>query len=151
MARLGRGPADPWRPSRDELARYGHPIPDDEYETKDFEKVVALRARTEAIARHLTEFPKKSDRFAKTIVFCVDQEQRLRFGERHGRAARRALYTGAGKAGASRGGGSGQEGPRFSDRRTASAYRERGRDVPPESAACIAWRFDEGRFDPLAQ
>src|ERR1700730_5148765 len=63
-----------WRPSRDELDRYGRPIPDDEYETKDFEKVVALRARTEAIARHLTEFLKKSDRFAKTIVFCVDQE-----------------------------------------------------------------------------
>ena len=63
-----------WRPSKDEFDRYGRPIPDDEYETKDFEKVVALRARTEAIARHLTEFLKKSDRFAKTIVFCVDQE-----------------------------------------------------------------------------
>jgi type I restriction enzyme, R subunit len=63
-----------WRPSRDELDRYGRPIPDDEYETRDFEKAVALRARTEAIARHLTEFLKKSDRFAKTIVFCVDQE-----------------------------------------------------------------------------
>ena len=63
-----------WRPSRDELDRYGRPIPDDEYQTKDFERVVALRARTLAIARHLTEFLKKSDRFAKTIVFCVDQE-----------------------------------------------------------------------------
>ena len=49
-------------------------IPDDEYQTKDFERVVALRARTEAIARHLTDFLKKTDRFAKTIVFCVDQE-----------------------------------------------------------------------------
>ena len=36
--------------------------------------MVALRARTEAIARHLTAFLKKTDRFAKTIVFCVDQE-----------------------------------------------------------------------------
>jgi type I restriction enzyme R subunit len=63
-----------WRPSKDELDRYGRAIPDDEYETKDFEKVVALRARTEIIARHLTQFLKKSDRFAKTIVFCVDQE-----------------------------------------------------------------------------
>ena len=63
-----------WRPSRDDLDRYGRPIPDDEYETKDFERVVALRARTEAIARHLTAFLGKSDRFAKTIVFCVDQE-----------------------------------------------------------------------------
>ena len=63
-----------WRPSKDELDRYGREIPDDEYQTKDFERVVALRARTEAIARHLTDFLKKTDRFAKTIVFCVDQE-----------------------------------------------------------------------------
>ena len=63
-----------WRPSRDELDRYGRPIPDEEYQTKDFERVVALRARTKAIAGHLTGFLKKNDRFAKTIVFCVDQE-----------------------------------------------------------------------------
>jgi type I restriction enzyme R subunit len=63
-----------WRPSKDELDRYGRSIPDDEYQTKDFERVVALRARTERIARHLTDFMKKTDRFAKTIVFCVDQE-----------------------------------------------------------------------------
>jgi type I restriction enzyme R subunit len=63
-----------WRPTKDELDRYGRAIPDDEYETKDFERVVALRARTEAMARHLSEFMRKNDRFAKTIVFCVDQE-----------------------------------------------------------------------------
>ncbi|MBA3387643.1 MAG: DEAD/DEAH box helicase family protein [Chthoniobacterales bacterium] len=63
-----------WRPSKNELDRYGREIPDDEYQTKDFERAVALRARTEAIARHLTDFLKKTDRFAKTIVFCVDQE-----------------------------------------------------------------------------
>ena len=63
-----------WRPSKDELDRYGRPVPDDEYQTKDFERVVALRARTAAIAKHLTDFLKGTDRFAKTIVFCVDQE-----------------------------------------------------------------------------
>jgi type I restriction enzyme R subunit len=63
-----------WRPSKTDLDRYGRPIPDEEYQTQDFERVVALRARTEAIARHLTDFLKKTDRFAKTIVFCVDQE-----------------------------------------------------------------------------
>ncbi len=36
--------------------------------------MVALRARTEAIARHLTDFLKNTDRFSKTIVFCVDQD-----------------------------------------------------------------------------
>lgn len=63
-----------WRPTKGELDRFGREIPDDEYQTKDFERVVALRARTEAIARHLTGFLKQTDRFAKTIVFCVDQE-----------------------------------------------------------------------------
>jgi type I restriction enzyme R subunit len=63
-----------WRPSRSDLDRYGRPIPDDEYQTRDFERVVALRARTQAIAKHLTGFLEKSDRYAKTIVFCVDQE-----------------------------------------------------------------------------
>ncbi len=63
-----------WRPSKDDLDRYGREIPDEEYQTKDFERVVALRKRTEAIARHLSDFMRKTDRFAKTIVFCVDQE-----------------------------------------------------------------------------
>lgn len=63
-----------WRPNRNELDRYGRPIPDDEYQTKDFERVVALRARTKAMAKHLSDFLRGSDRFAKTIVFCVDQE-----------------------------------------------------------------------------
>ena len=44
---------------------------------KDFERVVALRARTQAIARHLAGFMAETDRFAKTIVFCVDQEHAL--------------------------------------------------------------------------
>ncbi|NMG14047.1 Helicase [Aromatoleum bremense] len=63
-----------WRPSKDELDRYGREVPDEEYQTKDFERVVALRSRTRAMARHLTDFLKGTDRFAKTLVFCVDQE-----------------------------------------------------------------------------
>jgi type I restriction enzyme R subunit len=63
-----------WRPSKDDLDRYGREIPDEVYTTGDFERRVALRARTQAVARHLTDFLKKTDRFAKTIVFCVDQE-----------------------------------------------------------------------------
>ena len=63
-----------WRPSKGELDRYGREIPDEEYQTQDFERIVALRARTEAIAKHLTDFMKKSDRFGKTLVFCVGQE-----------------------------------------------------------------------------
>ncbi|MDD5092796.1 MAG: DEAD/DEAH box helicase family protein [Dehalococcoidia bacterium] len=63
-----------WRPSKDELDRYGRPIPDEAYETPDFERLVALKARTETIAASIADFLRKSDPFAKTIVFCVDQE-----------------------------------------------------------------------------
>jgi len=63
-----------WRPYADQTDRYGREIPDDVYQTGDFERVVALKARTAAIARHLTAFLKRTNRFDKTIVFCVDQE-----------------------------------------------------------------------------
>lgn len=63
-----------WRPSQGDLDRYGREIPDDEYQTPEFEKIVALRARTEAVAKHLAAYMQRTDRFAKTIVFCVDQE-----------------------------------------------------------------------------
>ncbi|MEN6407173.1 MAG: DEAD/DEAH box helicase family protein [Thermoguttaceae bacterium] len=63
-----------WRPTKGEMDRYGREIPDEEYQTKDFERAVALQARTKAIARNITDFLKRTDRFGKTIVFCVDQE-----------------------------------------------------------------------------
>ncbi len=63
-----------WRPNRGQKDVYDREVPDGEYHTPDFERVVSLRARTEAIALHLTNFLKKTDRFGKTIVFCVDQE-----------------------------------------------------------------------------
>jgi type I restriction enzyme R subunit len=72
-----------WRPTPGEVDRYGREIPDSLYGTPDFDRLIALKARTEAIARNLTDFLKKSDRFAKTIVFCVDQE--------HAEEMRRAL------------------------------------------------------------
>jgi len=72
-----------WRPSKGDVDRYGREIPDQEYGTKDFERSVALKARTETIAHHLTDFMERTDPFAKTIVFCSDQE--------HAEEMRRAL------------------------------------------------------------
>ncbi|MAT73452.1 MAG: DEAD/DEAH box helicase [Planctomycetaceae bacterium] len=63
-----------WRPSQGDLDRYGRQIPDEEYHTNEFERIVSLRARTEAVAHHLSEYMRRTDRFAKSIVFCVDQE-----------------------------------------------------------------------------
>jgi type I restriction enzyme R subunit len=63
-----------WRPSVNEVDRFGRRIPDDDYTTPDFERTVALLARTKAIAQSIATFLKGSDPYAKTIVFCVDQE-----------------------------------------------------------------------------
>jgi type I restriction enzyme R subunit len=63
-----------WRPDPGLLDRFGREVPDGLYETRDFERVVSLLGRTEAVARHLTDYLIKTDRHAKTIVFCVDQE-----------------------------------------------------------------------------
>ncbi len=59
------------------LDRFGREIPPDLYGTKDFERVVSLLSRTEAVAKHLTDFLKRTNRMDKTIVFCVDQEHAL--------------------------------------------------------------------------
>jgi type I restriction enzyme R subunit len=59
------------------LDRFGREIPPGLYGTKEFERVVSLLARTEVVARHLTDYLKRTNRFDKTIVFCVDQEHAL--------------------------------------------------------------------------
>lgn len=74
-----------WSPNPGELDMFGKEIPEGVYTTNDFERVVALLTRTEAAARHLTEYLRSTDRFAKTVVFCVDQE--------HADQMRRALHN----------------------------------------------------------
>ena len=63
-----------WRPRAGQVDTQGNRIPDEEYNTKDFERRLVLKPRTEAVARHLTDFLTRHGRFDKTIVFCVDQE-----------------------------------------------------------------------------
>jgi len=62
-----------WRPTKGELDKLGREIPDEEYHTPDFEKRLSLRPRSKAIAKHLTDFLKRTNRHDRTIVFCVDQ------------------------------------------------------------------------------
>lgn len=66
-----------WRPDSGQLDRYGRIVPEQEYGTADFERMLALRPRTEAVAKHITAFLKDTGRFSKTIVFCVNQEHAL--------------------------------------------------------------------------
>ncbi|MCC5839873.1 MAG: DEAD/DEAH box helicase family protein [Opitutales bacterium] len=63
-----------WRPTKGERDKLDREIPDDEYHTPEFERRLSLRPRSEAIAKHLTDFLKGTNRFDKTIIFCVDQE-----------------------------------------------------------------------------
>jgi len=74
-----------WAPEPGQLDLFGKEIPAGLYTTNQFERVVSLLTRTEAAARHLTEYLKRTDRWAKTIVFCVDQE--------HADQMRRALHN----------------------------------------------------------
>lgn len=63
-----------WRPDPGQLDRYGREIPDEEYQTKDFHRAVFLKAHTQAVAKHITGFLGQTNRLAKTVIFCVDQE-----------------------------------------------------------------------------
>lgn len=77
---------DGWRPTAGQTDRYGNEIPDREYTTTDFDQIVAINPRTQAIAKHFTQFLKDNNlRFAKTIFFCVDQD--------HADEMRRALHN----------------------------------------------------------
>jgi type I restriction enzyme R subunit len=63
-----------WRPFTGQRDKHGQLIPDQLYGTPDFERRLKLPDRTRVFAEHLTEHLRRTDRFAKTIVFCVDQD-----------------------------------------------------------------------------
>jgi type I restriction enzyme, R subunit len=64
--------AEGWRPVDGFTDKYGHIIPDREYNEKDYDRELILEKRTDLVARKVTEFLKETDRYAKTIVFCID-------------------------------------------------------------------------------
>ncbi|MDO8622901.1 MAG: DEAD/DEAH box helicase family protein [archaeon] len=74
-----------YRPKKGELDKYGHEIPDFVYTNREFDKTLVIDERTEVVAKKITEFLKNTDRFSKTIVFCVDIE--------HAERMRRALVN----------------------------------------------------------
>lgn len=74
-----------YRPERGKTDIYGEEIEDREYSQKDFDKHIIIDDRTKVVAKRITEYLKKADRFAKTIVFCVDID--------HAERMRRALVN----------------------------------------------------------
>ncbi len=61
-----------WRPLAGQHDIYGYEIDDREYNSKDYDKNLIIDDRTIAVAKRVTRFLRENDRFAKTIVFCVD-------------------------------------------------------------------------------
>jgi len=63
-----------YRPEITDRDRHGNEIEDKTYGAKDYDRTIVLTERTKAVAKEITRFLKKTDRFNKTIVFCVDIE-----------------------------------------------------------------------------
>jgi type I restriction enzyme, R subunit len=68
-----------YRPKLDETDDRGSEITDRIYNQKDFDRSLVIDARTNRIAKWVSDYLKESgDRFQKTIVFCVDVEHAAR-------------------------------------------------------------------------
>ncbi|MFD1348609.1 EcoAI/FtnUII family type I restriction enzme subunit R [Oceanobacillus caeni] len=69
-----------FRPTKGQVDKYGNLIEDREYYLTDYDKNLVLERRTELVAKKVTEFLKKTDRFSKAIVFCtdIDHAERMR-------------------------------------------------------------------------
>ena len=65
---------DGYRPEYGKVDIYGVPIEDRIFNQKDYDRTLVIEQRTQQVAKRVTEFLRKTDRLAKTIVFCVDTE-----------------------------------------------------------------------------
>ncbi len=63
-----------WRPEAGKTDKDGNEVEDRIYNVKDFDKNLVIDERTKIVARKISEFLTKTNRFDKTIVFCVDIE-----------------------------------------------------------------------------
>jgi type I restriction enzyme, R subunit len=61
-----------YRPQRGKTDKEGNLIEDRIYNRRDFDKKLVIDERTDIVAQKVTEYLKGLDRFAKTIIFCVD-------------------------------------------------------------------------------
>jgi type I restriction enzyme, R subunit len=66
--------AEGWRPPKGYLDKDGNPVEDRIYNRTDFDRNIIVEERRKIVASKITEFLKGYDRFAKSIVFCIDIE-----------------------------------------------------------------------------
>jgi len=69
-----------WRPEQGKTDKQGILVDDRIYNRNDFDKNLVIDERTETVSRKVSQFLKKTNRFDKTIIFCVDIDhaQRMR-------------------------------------------------------------------------
>lgn len=69
-----------WRPESGKKDRNGQLVDDRIYNRKDYDKNLVIDERTQMVADKISDFLSKTNRFDKTIVFCVDIDhaQRMR-------------------------------------------------------------------------
>lgn len=65
---------DEWRPVKDQRDIFGNIIEDRIYNNKDYDYNIIIEDRIREVAHEITEYLKKTDRMAKTIVFCADED-----------------------------------------------------------------------------
>jgi type I restriction enzyme R subunit len=70
-----------WRPEPGEKDIEGNEIEDREYNDKDFDNNLVIFERTKRVAKRISDFLKSTNRFDKTIVFCVGVEHAARMRE----------------------------------------------------------------------
>ena len=63
-----------YRPEVGKRDKAGNLIDDRLYNLKDFDRNLVIDDRTKAVAKRVMEYLRKTDVYAKTIVFCVDTE-----------------------------------------------------------------------------
>lgn len=61
-----------YRPHHGQIDDRGQVIEDRVYEQGDYDRTMVIDERTQEVAAKVTRFLKETDRYSKTIVFCVD-------------------------------------------------------------------------------
>lgn len=69
-----------WRPTKGQVDKHGNEIDDRVYNQKDFDRTMVIDERTQLVAQTITNYLKRTDPMAKTIVFCndIDHAERMR-------------------------------------------------------------------------
>lgn len=65
---------DGWRPEKGQLDIRGIEIPDRIYTNSDYDYNIIIEHRTHQVAAEITRYLKQTDRMAKTIVFCANED-----------------------------------------------------------------------------